>query len=119
MTLDEAIAQFTKDHKELEDPYKAWLRCDCTSYEFIKFVDEHVPDHGCKVYGFYTNDPIMNPDRILFRVKQHDATGWHTCCWHMIVETPTAFIDWTSRQYASTTEYPHVILKKTMAASGG
>lgn len=121
MTLEEAIVQFTRDNSYLLSPKEAFLQCDRVSYEFLNFVHKWVPDHGCKTYCFEIECPefnFLNPDPELYTLGTHDTENWPKANWHMIVETPTSFIDWTSRQYSSKAAYPHVVIKKSMAAGG-
>jgi|ERR1039458_264386 hypothetical protein len=107
----------------LETPDGAYCMCDSTSYAFIQFArgEGYVGSLMQYCFHIFSNSEKGNPDPTLYCIGMHDTATYRKAPWHMIVETPDFFIDFTARQYHSKACYPHIISKniKSFAATEG
>jgi hypothetical protein len=132
--LQEAIALFVEQHPHYATAEGAAWQCDKASTDFLVLcgfhrVPELVNDYSFVVDGTSAYGPRPNPDPMFYKRQRHDTLtetdryGTEqpviTSSWHMIVETPDFWIDFTAKQYYSEAEYPKFIMKHAAAAAGG
>ncbi len=97
----------------LDTPMGAYLMCDVTSDAFIRFAAQEGYTGLLQRYSFDV-DSARNPDPTLYCRGRHDSDLFYLAGWHVIVETPEFFIDFTAKQYHTQACYPHIISRKIM-----